>query len=164
MGPALHLIAWPGPGRLATMAHPRGGSRLADDMAGLAEAGVDVLVSTLTGEEQRRLGLLDAAPTAAAAGVDFMAFPIEDRGVPEGPAVVAVAVRLAAHMRAGRFVAVHCFGAIGRAPLLAGATLAVLGVDPAEALRLIASARGLPVPATTAQRDWLFAFAAHLRS
>ena len=32
MRPALHVITWPGPGRLATMAHPRGGPWLADEM------------------------------------------------------------------------------------------------------------------------------------
>ena len=41
MRPALHVIGWAGPGRLATMAHPRGGALLADEMSGLAAAGVE---------------------------------------------------------------------------------------------------------------------------
>jgi hypothetical protein len=44
MRPALHVIAWHGPGRLATMGHPRGGELLAGEMSGLARAGVDVFV------------------------------------------------------------------------------------------------------------------------
>jgi protein-tyrosine phosphatase len=166
MRPALHVIAWPGPGRLATMAHPRGGARLADEMAGLARAGVDVFVSALTWEEDRRLGLTQVAAAAQAAGVEFVSFPIADRGVPRAQDiagdtdVVALGVRLAAHVRAGRFVVTQCFAGIGRSALLACATLVMLGIGPENALRMVSQARGLPVPDTEAQRDWLYEFAA----
>jgi hypothetical protein len=157
MRTALHVIAWPGPGRLATMAHPRGGDWLADEMAGLAAAGVDVLVSALTWDEDNRLGLTGASAAARAAGIEFVSFPISDRGIPHD--VVALGIRLAAHVRAGRFVVTHCFAGIGRATLLACATLVMLGVGPERALDLVADARGLPVPDTLAQRDWLYQFA-----
>jgi protein-tyrosine phosphatase len=166
MRPALHVIAWRGPGRLATMAHPRGGPWLADEMAGLAQAGVDVFVSALTWEEDCRLGLTEVAAAAAEAGVQFISFPIADRGVPRAQDiagdsdVVALGVRLAAHIRAGRFVVTQCFAGIGRSTLLACATLVMLGMGPEEALRMVSEARGLPVPDTAAQRDWLFEFAA----
>ncbi len=166
MGPALHVIDWRGPGRLATMAHPRGGPWLADEMAGLARAEVDVFVSALTAAEGRRLGLTEVAEAAAAAGVQFISFPIADRGVPQpqdiagDSDVVALGVRLAAHVRAGRFVVTQCFAGIGRSTLLACATLVMLGIGPEESLRLVSEARGLPVPDTEAQRDWLYTFAA----
>ena len=166
MRPALHVIAWPGPGRLATMAHPRGGPWLADEMAGLARAGVDVFVSALTWDEDQRLGLTEVAAAAAAAGVEFISFPIADRGVPraqdieDDTDVVALGVRLAAHVRAGRFVVTQCFAGIGRSTLLACATLVMLGIGPEEALRMVSEARGLPVPDTEAQRHWLYRFAA----
>jgi len=170
MGPALHVIGWRGPGRLATMAHPRGGPWLADEMAGLALAGVDVLVSALTWEEDRRLGLTEVAAAAKTAGVEFVSFPIADRGVPRAPEIaglpaaetdiVALGVRLAEHVRAGRFVVTQCFAGIGRSTLLACATLVLLGVGPQEALGMVAEARGLPVPDTDAQRHWLYDFAA----
>ncbi|RSM48532.1 tyrosine protein phosphatase [Actinoplanes sp. ATCC 53533] len=164
MRPTLHVIAWPGPGRLATMAHPRGGDWLADEMTGLAAAGVDVFVSALTWEEDRRLGLTEVAAAASAAGIEFLSFPIADRGIPRAGDmtdidVVTLGVRLAAHVRAGRFVVTQCFAGIGRSTLLACATLVMLGVCPEPALELVAQARGLPVPDTEAQRDWLYAFA-----
>jgi protein-tyrosine phosphatase len=164
MRPALHVIDWHGPGRLATMAHPRGGDWLADEMAGLARAGVDVFVSALTWEEDRRLGLTEVAAAAAAAGIMFLSFPIADRGIPRArdmtdADVVALGVRLAAHVRAGRFVVTQCFAGIGRSTLLACATLVMLGVGPERALELVAQARGLPVPDNEAQRDWLYQFA-----
>lgn len=148
------------------MAHPRGGPWLADEMAGLARAGVDVFVSALTAAEGHRLGLTEVAEAAAAAGVQFISFPIADRGVPRAQDiagdsdVVALGVRLAAHVRAGRFVVTQCFAGIGRSTLLACATLAMLGIGPEESLRLVSEARGLPVPDTEAQRDWLYEFAA----
>jgi protein-tyrosine phosphatase len=161
MPPALHVIAWPGPGRLATMAHPRGGDRLADEMTGLAQAGVDVLVCALTIDESRRLGLTAVATAAAAAGVEFVGYPIVDRGVPEpADGAMALGIRLAAHMRAGRFVVTQCFAGIGRSTLLACTTLVMLGCGPEAALQLVAQARGLPVPDTEVQRRWLYAFAA----
>ena len=166
MRPALHVIFGSFPGRLATMAHPRGGPWLAEEMAGLARAGVDVLVSALTGEEDRRLGLTQVAAAAAANAIDFISYPIVDRGVPRAQDiagdtdVVALGVRLAAHVRAGRFVVTQCFAGIGRSTLLACATLVMLGVGPEESLRMVSQARGLPVPDTEAQRHWLYEFAA----
>jgi protein-tyrosine phosphatase len=148
------------------MAHPRGGPWLAEEMSGLAQAGVDVFVSALTWEEDHRLGLTEVAVAAAAAGVEFVSYPIADRGVPRAQDiagdtdVVALGVRLAAHVRAGRFVVTQCFAGIGRSTLLACATLVMLGVGPEESLRMVAEARGLPVPDTEAQRHWLYEFAA----
>jgi protein-tyrosine phosphatase len=148
------------------MAHPRGGAWLAGEMAGLAAAGVDVFVSALTWEEDRRLGLTEVAAAAAAAGVHFVSFPIADRGVPQPRDIagdsdmVALGVRLAAHVRAGRFVVTQCFAGIGRSTLLACTTLVMLGVGAEQALRLVTEARGLPVPDTEAQRHWLYEFAA----
>jgi protein-tyrosine phosphatase len=147
------------------MAHPRGGPDLADEMAGLARAGVDVFVSALTWEEDRRLGLTEAAAAAAEAGIEFLSFPIADRGVPRAQDiagdsdVVALGVRLAAHVRAGRFVVTQCFAGIGRSTLLAAVTLVMLGAGPQTALHLVSEARGLPVPDNDVQRHWFYEFA-----
>jgi hypothetical protein len=43
--------------------------------------------------------------------------------------------------------------------LLAAVTLVMLGIGPEPALRMVSEARGLPVPDTEAQRDWLYEFA-----
>jgi protein-tyrosine phosphatase len=159
MQPALHVIAWPGPGRLATTAHPWGAGRLAPLMAALADAHVDVLVSTLTVDEQRRLAVTGAEAAAAECGMEYVWFPIPDHGVPAHEEMIPLAVRLAAHVRAGRFVVTQCLAAIGRATLLAGAVLVVLGVAPADALDRISTARGVDVPSTRDQERWLYDFA-----
>jgi protein-tyrosine phosphatase len=157
---SLYELAYGGPGRLATMAHPPGGERLAEAMAGLAEAGVDVLVSALREDEMTLLELTGEPAAAAAAGIEFVNLPILDNSVPEpsnAPAVRRLADRLAGELRADRFVVTHCRAGIGRCSMLAGATL-VRGfrVDPAHAWELIRTARGLQVPDNPEQEAWLF--------
>ncbi|MFF3286479.1 hypothetical protein [Streptomyces sp. NPDC003023] len=49
MRPALFTVDLPGPGRLSTMARPRGNDWLEDEMIALNDYGTDVLVSALTG-------------------------------------------------------------------------------------------------------------------
>ncbi|MGH3682467.1 MAG: protein-tyrosine phosphatase family protein [Natronosporangium sp.] len=159
----LYVIDWPGPGRLATMAHPPGGPELPAAMARLAEAGAQLLVSALCDDEIAELTLTGAPAAAAAAGLELVRFPISDCEVPEQSRALAVGRlvdRLAAELRAGRFVVTHCWAGIGRSSLLAGATLVRLGTPPEQAWELIRAARGLPVPDNRDQEAWLYQFAA----
>jgi hypothetical protein len=57
----LYTIKYDGPGMLSIMARPRDGDWLADEVQIWQEAGVDVIVSLLTLEEQGELGLNDEA-------------------------------------------------------------------------------------------------------
>lgn len=87
----------------------------------------------------------------------FTSFPIPDRGIPEDR---CAAIALAKELGEGhQSVLIHCRAGIGRSSTIAAAVLILLGQDPKEALRKIASARGLPVPDTQLQRDWLLALA-----
>lgn len=156
-------IDWPGPGRLATMAHPPGGAQLPAAMAGLARAGAQVLVSALGDDEVAELALAGAPAAAAAAGLELIRFPIADCEVPQqdrAQAVGRLVDRLAGELRAGRFVVAHCWAGIGRSSLLAGATLVRLGVSAGQAWELIRAARGMPVPDNRDQEAWLYQFAA----
>ena len=157
MRAALHVIAGPGPGQLATIAHPRADAWSTEQLAALARAGVDVLVSALTTGDQHRLGFGDTAATAAAYGLEFLPFPVGDGGIPreEAAKVVGMAGHLAAQVRAGRFVVTQCFGGIGRSTLLACTTLVLLGIAPGDALSRVAGGSEMPVT-----RDWLHDFAA----
>jgi len=160
MRSALYVVDTPAPGRLATMAHPRGGDWLADECAGLADAGVDLLVSALTDPELRELSLVGEADAVRAAGVDFIRCPIPDVSLPPSlPGELALSARLTEQVLAGRFVVTHCRAGIGRSSMLAGTVLLRLGVPPAEAWQLIAAARGLSVPDNEAQERWLYDFA-----
>jgi hypothetical protein len=157
MRPALHVIAGPGPGQLATIAHPREDPWPAENLAALARSGVQVLVSALTAAEQQQRGFGGTAEVAAAVGVEFVPFPVADGGIPREEAVKAIALarRLAGYVRSGRFVVTQSFGGIGRSTLLACTTLVLLGIAPGDAVRRVVKNPDMPIA-----RDWLFEFAA----
>jgi protein-tyrosine phosphatase len=155
MQPSLFAIERPGPGRLGTMARPRGGPWLAEDLADLAAAGVTVLVSLLTDPEMISLGLTGEAAAAQAAGLDFVRLPTRDFHVPDRAAAVTLARELCARLAAGASVVVHCYGGVGRSSTLAAAVLVLEGLAPSEAWDRIASARGRPVPETAEQRAFV---------
>ncbi|MFE4972717.1 protein-tyrosine phosphatase family protein [Kitasatospora sp. NPDC056651] len=154
MRPALFTLDLPGPGRLSTMARPRGNDWLEDEMAALKNYGVDILVCALTGPELNELGLADEPRTATAAGLQYVAIPIPDRTVPDRTAILPTLHRLTEQLREGAHVVTHCRAGIGRSSLLAAALLILNGVDPDTAWSHIERARGLAVPDTTEQREW----------
>ncbi|MBV9637778.1 MAG: dual specificity protein phosphatase family protein [Methylobacteriaceae bacterium] len=153
---------------MAIMARPRAGEWLDDEMSGWRAEGIDAVVSLLQAEEVRDLGLECEADICRRAGMEFISFPIPDRGVPPSMAeAAALANGIVERLRAGQAVAVHCRAGIGRASLVAACTLVVSGSDSASAFDLIARVRGVDVPDTQEQRDWVAAFgkaSADLRS
>lgn len=155
MRPTLYTVAWEAAGTLSTMARPRGGDWLHDEMRALRAIGVDVLVCALPAAERDELELNDEPAVAAAAGMEFVAVPVVDLGVPDPEAVLPMLRGLAARLRAGAHVVTHCRFGIGRASLLAAAVLVLDGATPDDAWRRIASARGLDVPDTEEQRRWI---------
>jgi protein-tyrosine phosphatase len=163
MRSALYVIKTGTAGRLATMARPRGGGFLDDELASLRDAGVDVLVSALMPDEYRELDLVGEPAAAAEAGLEFVQFPVVDADIPDGTgAALELTERLAREVRDGRFVVTHCRAGIGRCSMLAGATLIRLGVPPEEAWQRIRAARGMPVPDNPRQEEWLYQFARDL--
>ena len=74
---------------------------------------------------------------------------------------LALAQQLRGELNAGRGVAVHCRGGIGRSSLLAAIVLRLEGVRPDQAWEVIGRARGARVPDTQAQRDFVDRFDLH---
>lgn len=150
--PETFPVDLPGPGGLGVMAHPRGGSLLAADLAGLVDRGYGVLVCLLTDAELIELGLVDEVEHGARAGLQVLRLPVADFGVPAYDEGRDLAARLAALIRAGESVVVHCRGGVGRSSTLAALVLLALGVPPEEAWARLERARGCPVPETEEQR------------
>jgi protein-tyrosine phosphatase len=150
-------------GRLAILPRPRGGDWLEDEVRGWTRDGIDTVVSVLEPDEAASLGLADEAQTVEQAGIRFVSLPIPDRGIPESRSVVArITGALAESIVAGQRVGLHCRQGVGRSAVLAACILIALGTDPAAALARIAAARGLPVPETPEQRQWVMDFARSL--
>ncbi len=156
----LYWIEGPWRGRLAIMPRPRGGDWLDDEIASWKQAGIDTIVSALTDEENAELDLVQEAETCAIAGMDFVVFPLRDRGVPSSMRTTLEVIKpLERELALGRKIAIHCRQGVGRAALLAACVLAAGGVDPVLAFERIALARGCAVPDTSEQREWVMRFA-----
>jgi protein-tyrosine phosphatase len=157
----LFQIATPATGGIATMARPRGGDWLADELAAIADTGMSTLVSLLTAEEAAELELVREAELAGTAGLAFRSFPISDFSVPPLNGQTVIFIRqLAEELRSGHHLVIHCRMGIGRSSLIAASVLTVLGVSPSDAFARITVARGRPVPDTDQQRRWVERFAA----
>src|SRR5215217_7631800 len=82
MKPDVYWIEGPWRGKLAILARPRGADWLRDEVERWKEAGLDVVVSLLTPDENSELGLTDEAELVERNGLSFISFPITDYGVP----------------------------------------------------------------------------------
>lgn len=154
MRPFLFTIDQSGQGTLSTMAKPRGGEWLADEMTALRTAGVDVLVSALTAAELDEVDLAEEPEAARKSGLQFVSIRIVDRGAPDPARVLPQLRRLAEGLRGGDHVVVHCRFGVGRASLLAAGILVLNGLPPDQAWARLEEARGLAVPDTPAQQEW----------
>ena len=144
------------PGKLALMARPRAGDWLEDEIAHWLASGVSAVVSLLETEEVSDLGLQRERALCEQHGIDFLSFPIVDRGVPASMREAkAFAETLLGRIANGQAVAIHCRAGIGRSSIIAGSVLVLDGLSAIEALAAIATARRTPVPDTDAQRLWL---------
>lgn len=77
-----YWIEGPWPGRLAISSRPRGGDWLEDEVRAWQQAGIEMIVSLLTKDEIADLDLNQEAEFCRNYGLQFIAFPIEDRSVP----------------------------------------------------------------------------------
>lgn len=151
------------PGHLAIVCRPRGGDWLADDVQSWLRSGFHVIVSLLTPDEVAELGLDNEAALCGSSSIEFYAFPIPDRGVPESRQSTLRLIReLADHLWAGRRVGIHCRQGIGRSGSIAACVLVLSGEIPDRAFQRISEVRGCPVPETAEQREWVEAFATQL--
>jgi len=145
-------------GNLAIMAAPRPSDNLEDTILGWRSDGIDVVVSLL--EPSEAPGLTEAERQLCQEfGIEFLSFPIRDKTVPAVLDAFSSIVRLlAARISTGQGVAIHCRAGIGRSTTVAACILITLGVDAEVALDMIAEARGVEVPETEAQRQWILGF------
>lgn len=151
------------PGKLAIGPRPRGGDWVTDDVAAWERAGLNTAVSLLTPEEEKDLDLPNEAHAVRERGMRFASFPISDREVPASQTELAALLDKIDHdLTAGKNVIVHCRAGIGRSSLVAACLLTMKGVPPQAAVKKVSAARGLSVPETKEQRNWIDQYAAML--
>jgi protein-tyrosine phosphatase len=160
----LHWIEIAASGRLAISARPRADDWLETEIAEWKTEGLDVVVSLLEGEEVSELGLRREPELCRLHGIEFVSFPIADRGLPASRRdALQLAHFISGGIAAGRSIMVHCRAGIGRSSIVAACGLIGLGIGADRALELIKDARGVSVPDTEEQHDWIVAFEAAQR-
>lgn len=143
-------------GSLAIVARPRGGDWLDDAVRRLEGRGIQVVVSLLCDSERVELGLEDEADACLRHHIEFISLPVADLDVPTHTGEFIEAVhRLTAMLHGGSRIAVHCRQSVGRSGLLAASLAMACGMPLQTALETISKARGVTVPETEAQKDWL---------
>ena len=163
MGAKVFWITGPWRGRLGIVPRPRGAEWLDDETRAWREAGIDVVVSLLEPDEDAEFALTGESASSAASGLEFRSFPIPDRGVPDSREVAAQLVdRIVDALQAGKSVVLHCRQGIGRSAMIAAAALISGGQSVETAINTIRRSRGLEVPETAAQRQWISDFSSWL--
>jgi protein-tyrosine phosphatase len=156
----LYWIEHSGMPRLAIMARPRAGDWLEDEIDFWKSEGVERVVSLLERDEVSELGLQTEAACCQRRGIAFSTFPIPDRGI---PADLDDAIRFIRRIGDERgALAIHCRAGIGRSSMIAASVLALNGLTADAAFRLIGTARGVTVPDTEIQREWVETFCERL--
>jgi protein-tyrosine phosphatase len=149
------------PAPLAIVLCPPGGRGLRDELFHIKQEGIETLVSMLEPDEAAMLGLADEGRLAVQAGLQFLAYPVADTRTPQSAASFrGFAAGLAERLRNGETIGVHCRGSIGRATVAAACALIHLGWKPQAALTAIEAARGLAVPDTQEQEEWILSYKA----
>lgn len=162
-GTELRWVGGPWPGKLAVAPRPRGGEWLKDEILSWKKLGIDTVLSLLTPDEEGEFELLDERETVTTNGMNFLALPVPDRQVPTSLTEVATALeRLNARLSHGKNVVIHCRQGIGRSGMIAACLLITMGLDAGAAVEKVSAARGVRVPETSEQRQWIDHYAATL--
>ena len=157
--PDVYWIKGPWPGRLAILARPRGADWLEDEVEAWKQIGVDTVVSLLTRSEEVELSLTEESDFVRDRGLTFINFPIADYSVPRSQGATRQIVdELRDQLSQGNNVGIHCRQGIGRSSLVAACVLVTSGESSGNAFRQIESARGVSVPDTTEQKNWVASF------
>lgn len=156
MRPDIYPVKTIGKGILSVMAKPVSGEWIEDEFKGIAAFGIHQIVSFLEPSEAKELGLQDEAALSQANGMKFVSFPIVDRGLPQSvDAYVKLVHQLHQQIQQGKNTVIHCRGGIGRTGIVAAGILVLDGMSVDDAFTLLSEKRGVGMPDTEEQRDWV---------
>lgn len=140
------------------MAKPVSGEWIEDEFRGIANEGIHQIVSLLEPQEAYEVGLHDEKSLTEQNGMEFVSFPVQDRGLPHSVEEFKnLTMHLYQQIAGGKNTLVHCRAGIGRTGILAAGVLIQCGYEPDQALSQISKKRGVQVPDTREQRDWILA-------
>jgi protein-tyrosine phosphatase len=138
------------------MPRPRGDDWLEEEIIKLKKQNIGSWVSLLEQQEINELGLRNQQTLCFKHELEYINFPIVDRNIPEkGNKIDSLIDQLYQKIQTGNSVVIHCRMGIGRSSIIAGCILLKAGFKTDQILQKITSARGLKVPDTDQQVQWL---------
>lgn len=156
MNPAIYQVELIGSGSLSVMAKPVSGEWIEDEFSGIANWGINRIVSLLEEHEAIEVGLGRERQLTEKYKMEFVSYPIPDRGLPHSVSEYLDFTQRIYHETAGGLhTVVHCRAGIGRTGLIAAGVLLHCGFEPKEAFELISKKRRVTVPDTEEQVDWV---------
>jgi protein-tyrosine phosphatase len=142
--------------QLGIMSRPRGNEWLEEEILSAKKQGVKVIVSLLEKDEILELGLERQPAICAKHGIVYLHFPIPDRSIPDRDKNLHDLIKqVKERIALGDSTVVHCRMGIGRSSIIAGCLMVQDGYKPEEVFNYISKVRGLRVPDTDEQEDWL---------
>ena len=142
--------------KLGIMPRPRGDDWLEEEIIKLKKQHIGLWVSLLEQDEMNELGLRKQPALCSKHDLEYINFPIVDRQVPEkGNKIESLIDELYQKIRSGSSVVIHCRMGIGRSSIIAACILLKAEFKTEQILQKITLARGLKVPDTDAQIQWL---------
>ena len=164
MRPDIYRVKEIGSGYLAIMAKPVSGEFIEEEFQGIAREGISKIVSLLEPHEEYAVGLSKEADLSNRNGIEFVSHPIVDRGLPSSvPKFCSFISSTHAGIQSGINTVVHCRAGIGRAGIVVASVLVRSGMDAEPAFELVSEKRGVSVPDTEEQLNWVVAHQKALR-
>ena len=156
MKPDIYKVELIGSGSLSVMAKPVSGEWIEDEFSNISSMGINRIVSLLEAHEAYELGLDSEKQLSEKYNMEFISYPIVDRGLPSSiNEFLQFTNSLYHEVVLGLNIVIHCRAGIGRTGVVAAGILLHHGFDPKDAFDLISKQRRVEVPDTQAQIDWL---------
>jgi protein-tyrosine phosphatase len=156
MKPQIYKVEQIGNGFLAVMAKPVSGEWIDDEFLNISREGIHQIVSLLEHQEAYEVGLEDEKLLSEKNGMEFVSYPIQDRGLPRSLGEFRELTKSLYHqITGGKNTVIHCRAGIGRTGLVAAGVLVQCGYGSSESFKHISKKRGVKVPDTIEQHDWL---------
>jgi protein-tyrosine phosphatase len=157
---SIYRIKGPWAGTLSIISRPRGDDWLEKEISDWKDAELNAVVSLLTRDEEIEFELLGERKSSEEQGLRFFSLPISDLGVPSlRKETLAVLSQIENLLAAGQNVGLHCRQSVGRSGMIAASLLVMSGSDPLEAIESVSIDRGVTVPETEEQREWVIELA-----
>ncbi|WP_164905247.1 protein-tyrosine phosphatase family protein [Aequorivita ciconiae] len=137
---------------------PRGGGLLEDDIRELSDLNISLLISLLTFTESAQLELSAEADVCRSYSVDFINFPIMDKGICGFDNFVEFIELIYHKTQEMNSILIHCQHGVGRSGMIALGLMVKSGKDLEESIKLVSKNRGYTIPQSISQRKLLSAY------